>query len=117
MHKTKKLTALGFTRAHNCEKFTAKEKAIPQRKAIKDYCVDHKIDLIKIIAYDTNDFLQQDDWLDDLTKEIETKEYKIDMLVFYSWDRITRNDCSDKFRVFLNYCKSKNIDLCQSISN
>lgn len=117
MHNTKKLTALGFTRAHNCEKYKAKEKAMPQTKAIKKYCVDRKIDLIEIIAYDTNDFLHQDDWLSDLTKQIETKELKIDMLVFKSWDRISRNDCCYKFRIFLNYCKSKNIELRQSISN
>lgn len=114
---TKTTTAMGMTRAHNCKNFTVQEKAQPQKEAIKKYCVDNNIDLLKIINYDTNDFVRKDEWLDDLIKHIETQKSKIDMIIFYSLDRITRTDCGPKFRLFLNYCKSKNIELYQTLSN
>jgi DNA invertase Pin-like site-specific DNA recombinase len=114
---TKTATAMGMTRAHNCKKITVQEKAQTQKEAIKKYCIDKNIDLLKIINYNTNDFAQKDEWLDDLIKNIEKQKAKIDMIIFYSWDRITRTDCGPKFRHFLDYCKSKNIELHQTLSN
>ncbi len=115
--KKKNANALGMTRAHSCNKVTLQEKAQPQKEAIKKYCIDNNIDLLKIINYDTNDFVRKDEWLEDLIKVIETQKLKIDMILFNSWDRITRSSCGTKFKLFQNYCKSKNIELCQTMSN
>ena len=115
--KKKKVTAMGMTRAHSSNKVTVQEKAQPQKEAIKKYCIENNIDLLKIISYDTNDFVRKDEWLDDLIKLIEIQKSKIDMIVFNSWDRVTRTYWGPKFKLFLNYCNSKNIKLCETMSN
>jgi|GEM_PF-5568465 hypothetical protein len=115
--KKKKVTAMGMTRAHSSNKVTVQKKAQPQKEAIKRYCIENNIDLLKIISYDTNDFVRKDEWLGDLIKLIEIQKSKIDMIVFNSWDRISRTDSGHEFKLFLNYCNSKNIKMCQTISN
>ena len=114
---TKTVNAIGMTRAHNCNKVTVQEKAQPQKASIKKYCLENNIDLLKIINCDTNDFVRKDEWLIDLIKHIEEQKSKIDMIIFYSWDRITRTDCGSIFHQFLNYCNSKNIKLYQTLRN
>ena len=115
--KKKKVTAMGMTRAHGCNKLTVQEKGQLQKEAIKKYCIENNIDLLKIINYDTNDFVRKDEWLDDLIKLIEIQKSKIDMIVFNSWDRVSRTHWGPKFKLFCNYCKSKNIKLCETMSN
>lgn len=110
-------TAIGVTRAHNSSNLTVLEKTCHQQQAIEKYCSDFRVDLIKIINYDTNNFVEKDQWLDDLINELETKELKIDLIIFYSWDRITRNYYGPRFMNFLNYCKFKNIELQHTLGN